>query len=570
MKSTKFTPSFRRCLLAAIAFITILLGATACSAAPVPTPDAANTVNEKPTQNPFLAPASGTSEANDETSLDSDPTETELTGIVIDLAAETTPFNPLLLGTNVPAWITNSENETFSARTQASGVSMLRIPGGSWSNYYEWLPCEQDNVCPWDWGVMTPTDFINFISQTEIDAMYTINMNGTAQEAAALVAFFNGDIDDGTIIGVDTTGQDWGKVSDWANLRSDHGNPDPIHLTYWEIGNEVYAGKLGMGTECTFDWGWEDVWTCDGTEYVTGIGNGTERKDGFLDYMAAMKAVDPTILIGAVGINRQAEWNNWGNEVIAAAGDVMDFYIIHEYGYFDPPENDTAILALPQAVWEPMMADVRASFTESGNGRFPPIAITEYNLFSFQDSDNEQRMTRAVNMLYIADTIGQMATNGFAIANQWNLANGLAENGSDYGMLHADTYERYPQYYIFPLWAKFGTALLPVVSPYASDSTLSVYTGKREDSTISLLAINKTGEPITSDIHLLNGSKTFSLATVDTVQADSLDSQTVTFNGNNNPADDLANAPPTVFNPVEVPFSYTFAPYSVTLIQFVP
>jgi hypothetical protein len=173
-------------------------------------------------------------------------------------------------------------------------------------------------------------------------------------------------------------------------------------------------------------------------------------------------------------------------------------------------------------------------------------------------------------MLYIADTIGQMATQGFAIANQWNLANGQAGNGTDYGLLHADTFARYPQYYVFPLWAKFGTQLLPVVSPYASGSTLSVYAGKREDSAISLLAINKTGEPITSDIQFLNAPDSFASATVDVVQADSLDSQTVTFNSNDNPADNLANAPSTILKPVENPFSYTFPPYSVTLIQFVP
>jgi hypothetical protein len=55
--------------------------------------------------------------------------------------------------------------------------------------------------------------------------MYTINMNGTAQEAAALVAFFNGAVDDDTVIGVDVRGRDWGTVGDWATLRSQNGNP---------------------------------------------------------------------------------------------------------------------------------------------------------------------------------------------------------------------------------------------------------------------------------------------------------------------------------------------------------
>ena len=40
-------------------------------------------------------------------------------------------------------------------------------------------------------------------------------MNGTAQEAAALVAFFNGDVDDSRTIGPDRNGRDWGTVGDF-------------------------------------------------------------------------------------------------------------------------------------------------------------------------------------------------------------------------------------------------------------------------------------------------------------------------------------------------------------------
>lgn len=486
-------------------------------------------------------------------------------GIIIDLAAPERPFDKRLLGSNVPAWLNSQivENESFLARTQAAGITLLRIPGGSWSNYYEWLPCEQEGICPWDWGVLRPTDFINLIYNSGLEAMYTINMNGTAQEAAALVAFFNGSVEDDSVIGVDVLGRDWGQVNQWAALRTANGNPDPVDLRYWEIGNEVYAGKPGMGAECDFEWGWEDVWTCDGAEYVAGIGSGENRKDGFLDYVAAMKAVDPTILIGAVGVDAQDAWSDWGHEVLAGAGEAMDFYVIHHYGFFDPPATYEAVLALPQAVWEPLAAGVAAA-TETE----VPIAITEYNLFSFQDADNEQWMTRAVNMLYLADTLGQMATHGIAIANQWNLTNGPAANGTDYGMMNVDTFAPNPQYYAFLLWAQFGSELLPVTSPFAADTSLSVYAGRDEQGVVSLLAINKTGAPLTSEVAFLNAPADFLSVEVNVVQAESLDSQQVTLNGVANPDDDLANAPPTILPGGAAPFSHTFAPYSITLLRF--
>ncbi|MEJ2749040.1 MAG: alpha-L-arabinofuranosidase, partial [Anaerolineae bacterium] len=360
--------------------------------------------------------------------------------IYLDLTAEATPIDRRVLGTNIPAWLGagRTTDPTFIARTIAAGVTLIRIPGGSWSNWYDWSNCEMNNVCPWDWGVLTPTDFINFVKATGTEAIYTVNNNGTAKEAAALVAFFNGAVDDETEIGVDVRGHDWGTVGDWARLRRDHGNPEPLPVRYWEIGNEIYGGKEGMGTDCS-PWGWEDVWTCDGREYVNGIGSGRDRHEGFLEFRSEMQKVDPTILVGAVGLTPQSDWSNWGNEVIEEAGEAMDFYVIHHYAFSDAPASLSEVLAQPQADWPPIMADAQAAFDAYDNGRFRPIAITEYNLFSFQDMDNEQLMTRSVNMLFLADDIGQMLQNGVSVANQWDLANGYANNGTDYGLLNADT-----------------------------------------------------------------------------------------------------------------------------------
>ncbi|MCP4427807.1 MAG: alpha-L-arabinofuranosidase, partial [Chloroflexi bacterium] len=220
--------------------------------------------------------------------------------IHIDRSAEAAPIDNRILGTNLPAWLGDdrTENETFIARAAASGVTVVRIPGGSWSNGYDWLACETGldiegaESCWSRPGGLRPTDFINFIKTADTEAMYTVNHNGTAKEAAALVAFFNGSVDDETMIGADVRGRNWGKVSDWAQLRSDNGNPDPLNIQYWEIGNEIYGGQDGMGTDCSA-YGWEEVWTCDGREYVQGIAGDDFRREGFLEFYNEMKKVDP-------------------------------------------------------------------------------------------------------------------------------------------------------------------------------------------------------------------------------------------------------------------------------------
>ncbi|MBK7920425.1 MAG: alpha-L-arabinofuranosidase [Chloroflexi bacterium] len=529
---------------------------------------AAATAVPNPTPNPTITPSPSRQTAVPTAEATAVPIALAA-GITIDLPNNFQPFDQRLLGTNLPAWLGSgrSENSAFINRTVAAGVSLVRIPGGSWSNAYDWAACEMDNVCPWDWGVLTPTDFLNFIEATGTEAMYIVNPNGTPQEAAALVAFYNGAADDATVIGPDARGRDWGTVGQWAQLRADHGNPEPLGITYWEFGNEVYGGQAG--TDCV-SWGWEEVWTCDGREYVRGIGSGADRRAGYLEFREAMRAVDPAIQLGAVGVPVQSDWSNWGNEVIEEAGEALDFYVIHQYAFFEPPGSFEAALAQPQATWLPMMAGVQAAFDRYGDGRRPPIAVTEYNLFSVQDQDNARWMTRAANLLFMADTIGQMATHGFSLANQWDLANGLAGNGTDYGLLNADSHEPYPQDYVFPLWARFGSRLLPVASTFAANTTLSAYAGMIHDGRFTLLVINKTGAPITTDVLINGGPAGFHGGLADVAAAPALDSQTVTFNGVSQPAEDLSDAPSAVLTALGNPFSYTFAPYSVTLLRLEP
>lgn len=489
--------------------------------------------------------------------------------IIVDATSAGTSINPLVRGTNLPAWLGSgtAENQTFIDRTKAAAPTIIRMPGGSWSNWYDWSHCELNNECPWDWGVLTPTDFINFMQATETEGMFTINNNGTVQDAAALVAFFNGSTSDCREIGVDRRGKDWDRVCDWAQLRADNGNPDPIGVQYWEIGNEIYGGNLAEtgGTDC-WEFGWEEnVWTCDGTEYVEGIGSGASRNEGFIEFRDLMRWVDPTIQVGAVGVTGQAEWSNWGNEVITAAGDQMDFYIIHEYGFWNPPDNNQEALAYPIGRWDFIMDDYQASLDAHAGGRDVPVAITEYNLFSFQDMDNDQLMKETVNMLFMADTMGQMMVTGVDIANQWDLANGEAGNGTDYGLMNAENYNRTPQYYAFPLWGKFGDTMLPVTNPLSAASQLSIYAGRVDADTISVLAINKTGNSITSDIQL-NGFGCISSGTADVVQGSGLNSQSVTFNGNSNPSNDLSNAPSQIIDRTASPLNYTFPRYSITVL----
>jgi hypothetical protein len=486
--------------------------------------------------------------------------------IRIDAGGIITPIDSRVLGSNLPAWLNPSGfgDSTFHTRTIASGVTVLRMPGGSWSNGYSWLGCENGDgsTCYWTWA-SRPTEFVNFLRATGKPGMYTVNVTGTSKEAAAAVAFFNSYVTDTTHIGVDIRGTNWYTAGHWAQLRASHGNPQPLNVKLWEVGNEVYGGKPATGGPLCAPWGWEDVWTCDGTEYVNGISG----HEGYLAFRAAMRAVDPTIWVGAVGVPDPSSWSDWGTKVISAAGSVMDFYVVHEYAYFDPPSTYQTALAEPPARWPAIMTGLRTAFDTYAGGRRIPVGVTEYNLFSSQDQDNGQWMTRAVDALFIAETIGQMIRSGVTMANQWDLANGVAGNGTDYGLMNpAAGFARSPQYYVFPLWARFGATMLPVTSSLSTASALSVYAGRVNSSTLSLLAINKTDNAITATIDVA-GSPSILGGSADVVRASSLDTTAVTFNGVSSPSDDLSNAPPLPLGSAGNPLTYVFAPDSITLLR---
>ncbi|MDW3214173.1 MAG: hypothetical protein R8G01_09270 [Ilumatobacteraceae bacterium] len=424
------------------------------------------------------------------------PDEASSAAFAIDLTAPGRPIDDRVFGTNVPAWLgpDTLASDWFRTALAESGATTIRMPGGSWSTVYGWSACERrlDDGCIWE-GAARPSDFAALLSASGLHGIWTVSPNETAQSAAAVVSFFNGDRDDDTVIGVDRNGVDWGTVADWAGLRAEGGHTEPVRVAMWEVGNEVYGARQSTGGGDCAPFGWEEAWTCDGAEYVTG----NELHDGYLDIRAEMLAVDPTIEVGAVGVREPSSWGDWGNEVLEAADGEIDFYIVHHYAYDQPPDIADASRAATQ--WPDVVADAREGLPDD-----VPLAITEYNLVAFEAGDTTQTMTKVGNALFIADTLGRLASAGVPIANQWNLANGTTESGTDYGLVSADGSVRFPQFHALATWAGRGPTLLEVDRGDQGDE-VEVYATQRADGTLALIAIHFSDD-VTSVPIVLEGA----------------------------------------------------------------
>ena len=133
--------------------------------------------------------------------------------------------------------------------------------------------------------------------------IYSESRQATDQDAAAWVEYVNGPA-----------------TSPHGALRAVHGHPEPFGVKYWEIGNEIWG-----------DW-------------VRGYSDAATYAVNARRYIRAMKAVDPTIKIIAVGHN-DMEWNR---TVLREIGDEIDMISIHHYyGQDDSPAGRANLMSKP-------------------------------------------------------------------------------------------------------------------------------------------------------------------------------------------------------------------------------
>jgi hypothetical protein len=234
-------------------------------------------------------------------------------------------LSPISEGLNTAVWDGDMVDSASSAAIKNAGVGLLRYPGGSTSDVYHW----QSNTNVSGQGTDSSSDtfdaFMNMAQAVGAQPMITVDYGaGTTSEAAGWVQYANkggsgytGPVP--TYAGGSSTGHSYG-------------------IKYWEIGNEVYG-------DGTYGASWE---------YNTNAHTSATYASNVVAYSKAMKAVDPTIEIGAVltapgnwpdGVTNSASPQPWNQTVLTTACSSIDFAIVHWY-----PQNlgcDPALRSQP-------------------------------------------------------------------------------------------------------------------------------------------------------------------------------------------------------------------------------
>jgi hypothetical protein len=461
-----------------------------------------------------------------------------MVNITVDASTVKRTIDPRMFGVAGAIWDSQFSSPSTVSLLASNHTRITRFPGGSLSNNYHWQTNTTDNNT-WQWA----TSFDQFASVARVvgpQAFITVNYGtGTAQEAA-----------------------DWVRYS---NITKGYG------FKYWEIGNENYGS-----------------WEAD---------SHARKHDPFTyamaarDYIAAMKAVDPTIKIGVVvttGENSYANFtdhpalnprtgqthNGWSPVLLAtlrSLGVTPDFIIHHRYEQ-NPGQEDDATVLQSARTWPNDAADLRQQLNDYLGDQAASVELvcTENNSVS---SNPGKQTTSLVNGLYYADSFGQVIQTEFSAFTWWIFRNGKSTgyNNSDllygwrqygdYGMVSGGN-EPYPTYYVSKLVGNFAAGGDQVINATSDYSLLSVYAVKRGTDAVSMLLINKSS--------FSNLNATISLLGV----SPSGDAEVYSYGM---PQDEAARtgtgsadiATTTLTKPAST-FNYAFPPYSVTVINFRP
>lgn len=237
---------------------------------------------------------------------------------------------------------------SLPARLKAAGVTALRYPGGSYSDAYHWKTHSG-----------TPGTNIWINANDTFDHFMTMDVIPTGAQAIITVNYGSNQ--------AGTGGGDPAEAADWVRYAN---REKGWNIRYWEIGNEV-GGNGYFGTE------WEeDLHAPLGHDRQ---GNPALSQTAYgknaLEFIRAMKAIDPSIKIG-VGVDMPDSHPGTGNEALfRVVKNQIDFVIVHWY-----PKGSATDLTVTEDI-KPQVAALRDELARYAGAaqRDIPFAITETN-----------------------------------------------------------------------------------------------------------------------------------------------------------------------------------------------
>jgi len=283
------------------------------------------------------------------------------------------------------------------------GVTSLRYPGGTPANYHDW----KATIGPlrrrpgFKFGL---DEFLALCASIGAEPVITLSyFSDTDQDMEDLVSYLNL-----------TPGRVNISSKDWAQERVRNGHASPYGVRYFELGNEVYVGDHDRNAGLT----------------------PRSYAERYLRVQERLKALDPSVLVGAVFTGWDHYLSDWDRAVAKVLGPDLDYAVIHIYPFslsknfsIGPGPMYDAVIASSVQIRDSL--DRMARELETICGRPVPLAITEFN-GGFKAEEPVPLRHSLGNALFVADMLNAFLTAKANIlcANLWHFSN------SHWGIVH--------------------------------------------------------------------------------------------------------------------------------------
>ncbi len=402
---------------------------------------------------------------------------TKSTTVTVTLAADTLgQISKYVFGNAIAVWCGHVTGEAaFVKNTQLLNPSLIRFPGGSWSNIFFWDGAPSDVPDSAydssgerakffaisgknDWPTTT-NDYYKLRQQTGSQGLITVNYGyaryGLSDNPVAQAAHH---------------------AAEW--VRYDNGR-----TKFWEIGNEN-AGP------------WEAGWKIDTSankdgqpEIITGQLYGQHFRV-FADSMrAAATEVGATIYIGAQVLHYDGthSWNSvdktWNEGVLTEVGDAADFYVMHNYFGKDAIADNLLSVATTEP--EENISYIQQDIVKY-NASPKPVALTEYNMEG--NKAGSASVKSVVNGMQATILFNELIKNNFGLGARWLLANG--EDGMFYlGNNNSLRWQPRPDFYYAYYTQKFTGD--HVIAATSNNKNILAYASKFASGETGVVIVNK-------------------------------------------------------------------------------
>jgi len=440
----------------------------------------------------------------------------------IDLGATVNVVTDTSVGAPAVSFDENSFDAASAPGLRAAGITALRFPGNhGMPDLYHWSTRKTSHYAG-DASYAAPKSNLGnlaLLAEKLGQGVFVVNYGsnedstggGEPAEAAAWVAYVNGNADDTRKLGTDSIGDDWHTVGDWARVRgeaplpSDDGlnflriqHPSPFDFKLWQVGDVVYNNGY-YGGDHTGNPDLHGPVPSGPKDFVKLKGNPKLSPAAYAAnlklFVQAMKAVDPKIQIGAALVlppnpdPNSHDWApDWNKEVLKGACAELDFVTLDwSLQPLLPPDwstlDEAGLLAnqgynqtnLVVQVVSRMIDDFKRSCPA---GHIPRIAFAPAAVATWPKVQRP-----VVKALWIADFYAMLIESGAANIN-WNEMYGDS-------MLSADRKTFGPAFYglqmLHTILHSPGDALLDARS---SSQLLAVHAANRRDGYVGLMLVN--------------------------------------------------------------------------------